>query len=97
MPYRRGMIAAWVMDLEIQRATDKKKSLKSLIEHLLEHTPKNQAVTRKEFVAALGALIGANAEDLYVSLIESDKAISLAEHLEGSRYSIVEGKILIAE
>ena len=96
MPYRQGMIAAWVMDLEIQRATGKKKSLKNLIEHLLENTPRDQAVSRKEFVAALEALIGAPAETLYARLIESDEAIPLAKYLEETRYSIEDGKIRIA-
>jgi predicted metalloprotease with PDZ domain len=97
MPYRQGMIAAWVMDLEIQRASDQKKSLKNLIAHLLENTPRDQAVSRKEFVAALEALIGPQAEALYARLIESDMAIPLEKYLEDTRYSIADGKILIAD
>ncbi len=68
-----------------------------MIEHLLEHTPRDQAVSRKEFVAALEALIGAKADSLYASLIESDETIPLAKYLKETRYSIEGAKILIAE
>ncbi len=43
----------------------------------------------------LRPLVGANAEELYVSRIESDEIIKLSEYLENTKYSIVDGKILI--
>ncbi len=91
------MVAAWVMDLEIQRVSGGKKTLKNLIEHLLENTPRDQAVSRQEFVAALGSLVGEKAEALYVSLIESDQPIPLAGYLKDTQFSIVAGRIFIKE
>jgi len=97
MPYRRGMIAAWIMEVEIERATDNQKGLKNLLEHLLVNTPKNQRVTRDKFVAALQSLLGESAEDLYVRLIESAEPIPLAEYLKKSSYTMVQGKIRMEE
>ena len=77
MPYRQGMIAAWVFDLEIQRATKGEKGLKNLLQILLNETPKNERVGRSHFVNALHTLIGPSADALYKTLIESDTPIAL--------------------
>ena len=88
MPYRRGMLAAWIFDLEIQRVTKGEKGLKDLLQHLLAHTPKNEKVSRKQFVSALHSLIGEPAEALYTQLIESDQVIELATFLNGTAYKL---------
>ncbi len=90
MPYRRGMIAAWVFDIELRRATSGKDGLTDVLMKLIQEKPAEGKVQRKHFLAMLKKVSGEDMEDLYKHVVEDDGAVDLAKHLEGTGFRIVE-------
>lgn len=88
MPYRRGMIAAWVFDIELRRATDGKRGLADVLRNLIGSKPEGGVVGRSHFVAMLNEVSGQDMESLYKHLVEEDQAVDLAKHLKGTGFRI---------
>ena len=88
MPYRRGMIAAWVFDIEIRRATDGRSGLTDVLLKLIEEKPEGGIVQRSHFLAMLKKVSGKDMEALYRHLVEDDGAVDLATHLKGAGFRI---------
>ena len=88
MPYRRGMIAAWVFDIEIRRSTGGRNGLTDVLLKLIEEKPEGGIVQRPHFLAMLKKVSGKNMEALYRHLVEDDGAIDLAAHLNGTGFRI---------
>lgn len=88
MPYRRGMIAAWVFDIEIRRATGGRNGLTDLLLKLIEEEPAGGIVQRRHFLAMLEEVSGKEMEALYKQLVEDHVAIDLASHLVGTGFRI---------
>jgi len=88
MPYRRGMIAAWVFDIEIRRATRGRSGLTDVLLKLIKEKPEGGRVQRPHFIAMLKKVSGKNMEALYRHLVEDDDAIDLAAHLKGTGFHI---------
>jgi len=74
MPYRRGMIAAWVFDIEMRRATEGKRGLADVLRNLITSKPEGGVVQRSHFVAMLKEISGRDMESLYKHLVEDDGA-----------------------
>jgi predicted metalloprotease with PDZ domain len=89
MPYRRGMIAAWVLDIEIRRATHGQSGLTDVLMRLIQEKPEGGVVRRPNFLAMLKQVSGQDMEALYRHLVEDDGPIDLAAHLEGTGFRIV--------
>jgi len=92
MPYRRGMIAGWVLDVELRRSTDGKKGLTDVLLALIEDKPEGGIVQRSHFLAMLAKTAGSDMEPLYKHLVEDEGAIDLAKHLQGTGFNIPDGK-----
>jgi predicted metalloprotease with PDZ domain len=88
MPYRRGMLAAWVFDIELRRATEGKRGLTEVLRNLIDSKPAGGIVQRRHFVAMLNEVSGHDMEPLYKHLVEDDGAIDLAKHLTGTGFLI---------
>lgn len=88
MPYRRGMIAGWVLDIEIRRSTGGKRGLTDVLLNLINEKPKGGNVQRTHFLAMLKKVSGDDMEPLYKHLVEDDGAIDLAKHLKGTGFGI---------
>jgi len=88
MPYRRGMIAAWVFDIELRRATQGRRGLADVLRSLIDSKPEGGIVRRSHFLAMLNKVSGKNMEALYRHLVEDDGAIDLAAHLNGTGFLI---------
>jgi len=94
MPYRRGMIAAWVMDIELRRATAGRNGLTDVLLKLIEEKPAGGIVQRSHFLAMLKKVSGKNMETLYRHLVEDDGAIDLAPYLKGSGFHIAKTRAI---
>jgi len=92
MPYRRGMIAAWVFDIQLRRATDGKHGLTDVLLDLIRDKPPGGVVQRTHFLARLQKLSGEDMESLYKHLVEDDGAIDLAKYLAGTGFTIAENR-----
>jgi len=88
MPYRRGMLAAWIFDIELRRATDGKHGLTDVLQNLIASKPAGGIVQRKHFVTMLKKISGKDMEQLYKSLVEDETTIDLAKHLDGTGFGI---------
>jgi len=88
MPYRRGMIAAWVFDIEIRRTTGGRNGLTDVLLRLIKEKPNGGIVQRPDFLAMLKKVSGQDMEALYRDLVEDDGAIDLATHLNGTGFHI---------
>jgi len=89
MPYRRGMVAAWVFDIEIRRATGGQSGLTDVLMKLIEDKPEGGIVQRSHFLAMLKKVSGKDMGVLYRHVVENDGAIDLATHLIGTGFRIV--------
>ena len=89
MPYRRGMVAAWVFDIELRRATDGRNGLTDVLMKLIEGKPEGGIVQRPHFLAMLKKVSGKDMEALYRHLVEDDGAIDLAAYLDGTGFHFV--------
>jgi predicted metalloprotease with PDZ domain len=96
MPYRRGMIAAWVFDIELRRATEGRRGLSDVLRNLLDSKPEGGVVQRSHFVAMLKEVSGRDMEPLYQHLVEEGGAVDLPKFLEGTGFRIVPGTRNIA-
>jgi predicted metalloprotease with PDZ domain len=92
MPYRRGMIAAWVFDIQLRRATDGKHGLTDVLLDLIRDKPPGGVVQRAHLVARLNKFSGEDMEALYEHLVEDDSAIDLAKYLAGTGFSIAKNR-----
>lgn len=90
MPYRRGMVAAWVLDIELRRATGGEHGLTDVLLRLIQEKPEGGIVQRQHLLAMLKKISGKDMEPLYQHLVEDEGAIDLAKYLEGSGFRIVE-------
>jgi len=88
MPYRRGMIAAWVLDIELRRTTNGKHGLTDVLLDLLDNKPLEGIVQRSHFLARLRKFSGEDMEPLYKRLVEDSVTIDLAPFLAGTGFSI---------
>ena len=88
MPYRRGMIAAWVFDIELRRATQGRRGLADVLRNLIDSKPEGGVVRRSHLLAMLNKVSGKKMEALYRRLVEDDGAIDLAAHLTGTGFHI---------
>lgn len=86
MPYRRGMLAAWVFDIELRRATEGRRGLTDVLRNLIGSKPEGGVVQRSHFVTMLKKVSGRDMESLYKHLVEDDGAVDLAKYLEGSGF-----------
>ena len=71
MPYRRGMIAAWVFDIELRRATDGRHGLTDVLLDLIDSKPQGGVVRRKHF-EFLGMLAHEHLHNWYPNAMRSD-------------------------
>ena len=90
MPYRRGMIAAWVFDIELRRATQGRRGLTDVLRNLIDSKPEGGIVRRSHLLAMLNKVSGKDMEALYRHLVEDDGAIDLASYLNGTGFRIDE-------
>lgn len=91
MPYRRGMIAAWVFDIELRRATGGEHGLTDVLLRLIGSEPEGGIVQRRHLLAMLREVSGEDMGELYRHLVEDEGAIDLARFLRGTGFRIVEG------
>ena len=89
MPYRRGMIAAWVFDIELRRATEGRRGLADVLGNLIDSKPEGGVVRRSHFVAMLKEVSGRDMATLYKHLVERDGAVDLSKFLKGTGFRIV--------
>ena len=92
MPYRRGMIAAWVFDIQLRRATNGKHGLTDVLLDLIRDKPSGGVVQRAHFLARLKRFSGEDMEALYKHLVEDDGAIDLGKYLEGTGFTIAKNR-----
>lgn len=90
MPYRRGMIAAWVFDIQLSRATGGRHGLTDVLLNLIRSEPPGGVVRREHFIATLEEVSGDDMEALYRHLVEEDGPIDLETYLVGSGFRITE-------
>jgi predicted metalloprotease with PDZ domain len=96
IPYRRGMLAGWVFDIELRRATNGDRGLRDVLITLLDRARAGERVSRSDFLDALRAVGGRDFSALYRELVEADAAIEIERHLEGSDFRLVEDGTRIA-
>ena len=90
MPYRRGMIAAWVFDIQLRRATGGRSGLTEVLLKLIEEKSGGGIVQRADLLAMLKRVSGKDMEALYRHLVEDDGAVELATYLDGTGFRIVD-------
>ncbi len=90
MPYRRGMLAGWIFDIELRRATNDERGLRDVLIALLDRARAGESVSRPDFLDAMSAVGGRDFSALYRELVEADAAIDLEKHLDGSGFGLSE-------
>lgn len=97
MPYRRGMLAGWIFDIELRRATNDERGLREVLIALLDRARTGERVSRSDFLDAMSAAGGRDFSALYRELVESDAAIDIEKHLNGSGFRLSEDKTQVIE
>jgi len=95
MPYRRGMFAGLVFDLELRRASAGKAGLRDLLLGMLQTKPADGVVSRDDFLAMAQKLTGKDFAPLYQELVEADKAIDIPRFVEGSGFRLGDDKVAL--
>ncbi len=95
MPYRRGMFAGLVFDVELRRALAGKAGLRDLLLGMLRAKPAGGVASREDFVAMAQKLTGKDFAPLYQELVEADRIIDLPRFLEGSGFRLGEDKVAL--
>jgi len=93
MPYRRGMLAGWVFDIELRRSSGGKHGLRDVLLGLLENRPESGVVGRTEFLAMMQRRTGKDMAPLYEELVERAEPIPLARFLEGTGFRLADDKV----
>lgn len=81
--YQKGMLAAWVIDLEIIKRTSGKKKLDDVMRYLYEtyYKQKKRGFTEEEFAEALKIVAGSSFTDLLQQIIYTTNPIDYSKYL----------------
>jgi predicted metalloprotease with PDZ domain len=82
--YRQGMMAAWMLDLELLKTTNGRAGFRELMRLLLKQHADTDGITRAEMKAALRSLGGSRTAALYDELTDISRPIGFARHLAGT-------------
>lgn len=82
--YRQGMMAAWMLDLELLKATRGRAGFRELMRLLVQRHLRTDGITRDEMKDALRTLGGEQAAALYDPLTDIARPIDFARHLQGT-------------
>ncbi len=84
LKYRQGMMAAWVLDIELRRASSGKKDFQKFIQMLVKQHADTGGLTKQKLIATLTTLGGADIVSLYERLMQSDIVIDIPLHMKGT-------------
>ncbi len=84
LKYRQGMMAAWVLDIELRRASNGKNDFQKFIQMLVKQHANTGGMTKQKLTATLMTLGGANIVSLYNRLMQPDIVIDVPLHMKGT-------------
>ena len=85
------MLAAWIFDMEIRRATEGEKGLRDLLVALLRAEPADGTVSDEDFLSHYRKVSGKDGAKLYAALVQANVSIALPHFLAGSGFRIAPG------
>ncbi len=84
LKYRQGMMAAWVLDIELRRASNGKNDFQKFIQMLVKQHANTGGLTRQKLTATLTTLGGRDIIPLYERLMLPDIVIDVPLHMKGT-------------
>jgi predicted metalloprotease with PDZ domain len=88
--YRQGMMAAWMLDVELLKASGGRAGFRELMRLLLARHAGTDGLTRAEVREAIRTLGGARVAALFDPLTDITRPIDFPSHLVGSGISLSE-------
>ncbi|MBO6516279.1 MAG: M61 family metallopeptidase, partial [Bacteroidia bacterium] len=81
--YNKGMLVAWMLDLEILTNTNGKKRLDDVLQILFDtyYTKEGRGFTHKEFIAVCEKVAGKNMDDFFMKYVFQKDAIPYSDYL----------------
>lgn len=88
LKYRQGMMAALIIDIELQRATKGKIGFREFMQTLIKEHANTDGLTKQEFMEVLTRLGGERFLTLYNKLTDPKQFIDFSFHLKGTGIQI---------
>ncbi len=86
--YRQGMMAAWVLDVELQRISKGKYGFRELIWLLVKQHANTDGLTKQELIAALTTIGGERFAALYEQLTGTDASVDFSLFMKSTGIQI---------
>ncbi len=84
LPYSHGMMAAFILDMELLRATNGKSGLKEVMQLLLRRHADTDGLTKDELIAALTELGDSKFAELYERLADNKASLDIPALLKNT-------------